>query len=51
MRVRVAASIDYRLDNNAMEVRISAEETFSLLPKGQTAYGAQTLIQTVPRFT
>jgi hypothetical protein len=52
MRVRVAASIDYRPDNRAMEVRVPAEEIFALLqkvkhPKGPT----QTLIQNVSKFT
>jgi hypothetical protein len=51
MRVRVAALIDFRLDNRAMEVEASAEEIFSLLQKVQTLYGAQTLIQNVSRFT
>ena len=40
MRVRVAGSIDYRLDNRTMEVRVPAEEILSLLQKGQTPYVA-----------
>jgi hypothetical protein len=41
MIVRVAALIDYRLDNRATEVRDSAEKIFSFFQKDQAPYGAQ----------
>jgi hypothetical protein len=34
----VTASLDYRLDNNEIEVRVPAEEIFSLLQNGQNSY-------------